>query len=52
MNADKNRCINDLAAKVEARFNDSTARVFGLISGANVLNATNFALGIPGVPVA
>jgi predicted secreted protein len=37
----------DISAKVEARFNDSIAGVFGLISGANVLNATNFALGIP-----
>lgn len=47
MNADKNRCINDLAAKVEARFNDSVAGVFGLVSGASVLNAINFSLGVP-----
>ena len=38
----------DLSAKVEARFNDSISGVFGLISGANVLNATNFALGQSG----
>lgn len=37
----------DISAKVEARFNDSRAGVFGLISVANVLNATNFALGLP-----
>ncbi|VVB84820.1 Uncharacterised protein [uncultured archaeon] len=37
----------DLSAKVEARFNDSIGGVYGLISGANVLNATNFALGFP-----
>ncbi len=37
----------DIPAKIEARFNDSVAGVFGLISGANVLNATNFDLGIP-----
>jgi len=43
--------IGDISAKVEARFNDSISGVFGLISGANVLNATNFALGISGVPV-
>ena len=35
----------DIPAKVEARFNDSISGVFGLISGANLLNATNFALG-------
>lgn len=38
----------DIAAKVEARFNDSIAGIFGLVSGANVLNATNFALGTSG----
>ncbi len=38
----------DISARVEARFNDSIGGVFGLISGANVLNATNFALGLPG----
>jgi hypothetical protein len=37
----------DISAKVEARFNDSIGGVFGLVSGANVLNATNFALGLP-----
>jgi parallel beta-helix repeat protein len=37
----------DLPANVEARFNDSIGGVFGLVSGVNVLNATNFALGIP-----
>lgn len=41
----------DISAKVEARFNDSIAGVFGLVSGANVLNATNFALGILGALV-
>ncbi|VVB87098.1 Cell surface glycoprotein [uncultured archaeon] len=41
----------DISAKVEAHFNDSIGGVFGLVSGANVLNATNFALGIPGVLV-
>ena len=38
----------DISAKVEARFNDSISGVFGLISGANLLNATNFALGQSG----
>jgi hypothetical protein len=37
----------DISAKIEARFNDSISGVFGLVSGANVLNATNFALGLP-----
>lgn len=37
----------DLAAIVEARFNDSIGGVYGLVSGANVLNATNFAFGLP-----
>jgi hypothetical protein len=37
----------DISAKVDARFNDSRGGVFGLVSGANVLNATNFALGLP-----
>lgn len=41
----------DISARVQARFNDSIAGVFGLISGANVLNASNFALGIPGALV-
>ena len=38
----------DISAKVEARFNDNISGVFGLISGANLLNATNFALGQSG----
>ena len=38
----------DISARVEARFNDSISGVFGLISGANLLNATNFALGQSG----
>ncbi|MCZ7383105.1 MAG: right-handed parallel beta-helix repeat-containing protein [Candidatus Methanoperedens sp.] len=37
----------DIAAKVEARFNDSISGDYGLVSGINLLNATNFALGIP-----
>jgi len=37
----------DISARVEARFNDSIGGVFGLISGANILNASNFALGLP-----
>lgn len=41
----------DISAKVEARFNDSRGGVFGLVSGANVLNASNFALGLPSVIV-
>jgi parallel beta-helix repeat protein len=41
----------DISARVEARFNDSIAGVFGLVSGANVFNATNFALGLPSVLV-
>ncbi|MCZ7404801.1 MAG: hypothetical protein O8C67_07710 [Candidatus Methanoperedens sp.] len=38
----------DISAKVEARFNDSISGDYGLVSGTNLLNATNFALGIPG----
>lgn len=43
----------DIPAKVEARFNDSNSigGVYGLISGFNVLNASSFALGIPGALV-
>lgn len=37
----------DISAKVEARFGDNIGGVFGLVSGANVLNASNFALGVP-----
>jgi len=37
----------DISAKVDARFNDSIGGVFGLVSGANMLNAGNFALGLP-----
>lgn len=35
----------DVNATVDARFNDSRGGIFGLVSGSNVLNATNFALG-------
>ncbi len=37
----------DISARVEARFNDSIGGVYGLVSSTNVLNATNFALGLP-----
>jgi hypothetical protein len=37
--------IGVASAKVEARFIDNIGGVFGLINGASVLNATNFALG-------
>ena len=53
MNADKRRCIGDLAAKVEARFN-GVAGVFGLVSGSLVpLNSSgvdmHVAVAPPGV---
>ncbi len=38
----------DLSAKVEARFSDSAGDVYGLLNGTNVLNATNFNLGLSG----
>jgi hypothetical protein len=36
------------SAKVEARFEDSTGSLFGLISGSNVLPASDFQLGPTG----
>jgi hypothetical protein len=40
--------IGDGSAKVEARFADSVSPTFGLISGTNVLPASNFQLGPTG----
>jgi hypothetical protein len=37
----------DVNATVDARFNDSRGGVYGLVSGANVLNASNFDLRGP-----
>ncbi len=34
----------DVNATVDAKFNDSMCGVYGLVSGSNVLNATNFNL--------
>lgn len=42
----------DAPARVEARFTDSIGTTFGLISGANMLPASNFQLGPTGSLVA
>ncbi len=41
----------DIPARVEAHFSNSVGGVFGLISGANILGAANFSLGLPGALV-